>query len=473
MQARVTASPARPAVVAAALAATFLVTRAITFWMWRRPEAEFVANDVSYYGYHLFNMVEKGQEVMQEYPMPAVWILQAIYQVGGGWQTWFPWFAGFMLVLDAVVAISLFRASRPAGGLFWILFTFANGAIVWFRFDLIPAALVAWACVYVSTRPRVAGAALAAGAAVKLWPALLAFPLFTPRLRRGQPALGRLLGFIVVGLGLGLASLAAVGWSRSASPITWQGDRGLQIESVPATPLMFLRTFTDNPNWPMALSEYNAIELIAPSAAQPEVGAGVGLMLTVSTVLTVASFILTAVLTWRLVRAFDEEVPQFVEALLLSVLAIVLAIIMANKTLSPQYILWVGGPVAVLLLRQQSDWLRRPTQVLAFLVILLAALTQYTYPWGTYGIMGMPNGSGPETSVLILRNLLVVGLTLWVTRLAWRATESSRGLRVRWTAEERTHRGDVALATDRDGYIGIAGFLRSELVAHRRDARGI
>lgn len=404
------------------LAGLFALTRIITFWMWQQPSATFVANDVSYYGAHLWRMLERGEVVMTEYPMPAVWLLLAIYTLGGGWETWFGWFAGTMLVLDALVAISLYRRSTTSACLFWILFTAANGAIVWFRFDLIPAALVAWACVWITTRPRLAGAMVGMGAAVKLWPALLALPLMTPRPVPGSKAFSRLTGFVIAGVGLGVVSLIAVGWSRSASPLTWQGERGLQIESVPATPLMFLRTFTDNPNWPLALSEYNAIELLQPTAEQPEIGAGVSFLLGVSTVLTVCSFILTAVLTWRLARAFRSDSPQLVEAMILVVLAIVLATIVANKTLSPQYILWLGGPVAALILARTSDWLIRPTRVLAVLTVLLGAMTQYTYPWGTYGIMGMPNGWGLETSVLILRNSLVVALAVWVGLLAWKAT---------------------------------------------------
>lgn len=411
-----------PLVPALALGVLFIVTRVITYLMWRHPDAHFVANDVSYYGAHLWQMLEQGETVMTEYPMPAVWILQAIYTIGGGWQTWFPWFAGTMLVLDALVAMSLFRARRVGPAVFWILFTAANGAIVWFRFDLIPAAFVAWACVWLATRPRLAGAMVGLGAAVKLWPALLIFPMLAPRPVPGTHAWRRLTGFVVAGVGLGILSLIAVGWSRSASPLTWQSERGLQIESVPATPLMFLRTFTSDPGWPVALSEFNAIELLQPTAQQPDIGAGVHFMLAVSSVLTVGSFLLTAVLTWRLMRAHRRESPQLSEAVLLAVLAIVLATIVANKTLSPQYILWLGGPVAALLLHPRSPWLVRPTRLLAVAMVALGALTQYTYPWGTYGIMGMPNGSGFETSVLILRNLLVVVLATWVSILTFRAT---------------------------------------------------
>ncbi len=414
--------PGRNAVVIGSLVVMFIVTRVITYLLWQTDAAEFVARDVGYYGYHLHHLSTDGTEAMVEYPLPAVWILQALYVIGGGWQTWAPWFSGTMLVLDALVAISLYRTGRVSGSAFWILFTAANGAIVWFRFDLIPAALVAWACLWLTTRPRVAGAMVGLGAAIKLWPALLAIPLAAPRPLPGTRAFHRLTGFVVVGVGLGIVSLLAVGWERSASPVAWQAERGLQIESVPATPLMFLRTFTDNPNWPMELSEYNAIELLPPTAAEPGIGAGVELMLDVSSVLTVLSFVLTAVLTLRLVRAFRYDSHRSAEAIILVVLAVVLATIVANKTLSTQYVLWLGGPVAALLVTRRSEWLVRPVRLLAGWVLVVAAMTQYTYPWGTFGIMGQPNGSGFETSVLILRNLCLVGLLAWTTRLAWHAT---------------------------------------------------
>lgn len=406
----------------AALALLFAATRVITYLMWQSDAAEFVANDVGYYGYHLHQMATHGSEAMVEYPLPAIWILQALYWLGGGWQTWVPWFSGTMLVLDALVAISLYRRRRVGGCLFWILFTGANGAIVWFRFDLIPAALVAWACLWLAIRPRVAGAMVGLGAAIKLWPALLALPLAAPRPVPGTRAFGRLTGFLVVGVGLGIASLVAVGWERSASPLAWQRDRGLQIESVPATPLMFLRTFTDNPNWPMGLSEHNAIELLAPTPQQPEIGAGVEALLMVSSVLTVLSFVLTAVLTVRLLRAFRQDSPRATEAMILVVLVVVLATIVANKTLSTQYVLWLGGPVAALLVVRRSPWLARPSRLLAVWLLVVGAMTQYTYPWGTFGIMALPTGSGFETSVLILRNTALVGLLVWTIRLAWRAT---------------------------------------------------
>lgn len=435
------------------LIGTFLVTRVLTFLMWQSDRAEFVANDVSYYGHHLWQLEQGTPDVMMEYPPPAVWILHAIYRIGGGWETWFPFYAGFFLILDAAVALSLYRERRWQGALFWILFTGANGAIVWFRFDLLPSALVAWACLWIVSRPRLAGAMIGLGAAIKLWPALLIAPMLAPDPRR-SPGLQRLLGFLVVGGGLGIVSVLIEGLGRNLGPLTWQGDRGLQIESVPATWIMFVRTFTESPHWHIELSEFNALELFGP---------GVEATLTVASVLNVVWFGLTAWLTFVLIRR--KAGP---DAILLAILAIVLTTIVVNKTLSPQYILWLGGPVAALLVRSGTGWLRRHLHVLAVSLVIIGALTQYTYPWGAYGIFALPLGSAPETSVLVLRNLAVVVLTgyaYWLTLRASRApaekdgptdaphgSETQRGIEElaklstssRESAREPSHEGDVA-----------------------------
>lgn len=409
-----------------ALVLLFLATRALNILVSQHPSVDFVANDISYYSYFTWCLDEglaagstqcvdadAGLGIMAEYPLPAQWILQGIYLLADGFEAYFNWFAGLMLLLDAVVAASLFRRGNAKGALVWILFTAACGPIAYFRFDLIPAALVAWACLLLAARPYLAGSLVAAGAAVKLWPALLALPLAVPNpLRRGSGR-DRTVGFLVTGFVLGMASLLVGGWSRSISPLVWQSRRGLQMESVPATPVMFLRTFTDSQAWPVFLSEYNALEVQGP---------GVGLLLQVSTVLTAGWVLLTVVLSWRLMRQFRRQSAALHEAMLLVVLASILATIVANKTLSPQYILWLAGPLAVLVMSRRSGWLRAPLRLVTITLVVVAALTQYTYPWGTYGIMGMPNGSPLETSMLILRNLLLTGITAYTIHLAWRIT---------------------------------------------------
>lgn len=414
-----------------ALLLLFLATRTLNFWLYTQPAASFVANDISYYSYYAWcfdgGLASGSQQcvdavaklgIMAEYPLPAQWILQGVYALAHGFEAYFRWFVGTMLLLDAVVAVSLLRRGNATGTLVWILFTAACGPIVYFRFDLIPAALVAWACLLLASRPHLAGALIAMGAAVKLWPAMLVFPLVAPTpLRRGAGR-ARLLGFLVTGVLLGLSSLVVGGWSRSISPLVWQSRRGLQMESVPATPLMFLRTFTTIEAWPVFLSEWNALELRGP---------GVGLLLHVSSILTLCWIFLTALLSWRLLRRYRRQSPALHEAMLLVILASVLATIVANKTLSPQYVLWLAGPLAVLVMSRQSDWLRVPVRIVAGGLIAVAGLTQYTYPWATHGIMGTPNGSPLETSMLMLRNIALVAITVYVTHLAWRVTGAGSG----------------------------------------------
>ncbi|MDO5678290.1 MAG: glycosyltransferase 87 family protein [Propionibacteriaceae bacterium] len=400
----------RDVLIPVGLVALFLATRILIFRSLQLKAVSFVANDVGYYGFYLNKLSLGETDVMLEYPVPAVWALQAIYWLGGGVETWSPVYVAVFLALDAVIALLMYRRGNAAGSLFWILFTGAQGAIVLHRFDLIPAALVAVACLYALRFPKVAGAAIGLGAAIKLWPALLIGALLAP-FDRGR---ARLLGFIAAGFGLAAASLITSGWTRSASPLTWQSDRGLQIESVPATPLMALRAFTFSERWTIELTPFNAVEVT--------VGPGVGLMMGVSTVLTAGAVVLTVYLGYRLLRAFRVEDHRSHEAMVLAVLAIVLATVVANKTLSPQYIVWLGGPVAALLVIRRSEWLRSHTVVLAVSMLVVGGLTQLVYPWMVYGLMAVPLGSGPETAVLVLRNLALITLTFYAVWLAIRAT---------------------------------------------------
>lgn len=465
------------------LAFVFAVTRAFNVVLWKIPQVTFVQNDISYYGYWLWCLLGDGSHdlkcttalagsgVMVEYPLPAVWFLELLYTLGSGhpwwlplilvggaligialltalwawghkrfallggaalavllvavWFTaslpyrstafnsWLPVFALSMLLLDGLVATMLFKHGSVGASVFWILFIGACGPIVWFRFDMLTAAAVALACLWLNRHPATSGALIGLGAAIKLWPALLIAPMSAPTPLRAGRGRCRLIGFAATGFTLGLASLLIGGWARSASPLTWQSSRGLQMESVPATPLIFLRTFTANPAWRVELSKYNAIEFRGP---------GIDPLLGLSTLLTAGSILLTVALTWRLLRNFRSSDERLTQAILLSVLAVVLATVISNKTLSTQYVQWLAGPLAALLALGSSPWLKRPRRVLAIGLVIIALLTQYTYPWGTLGIMAIPNGSGFESSTLVARNVLLVILAGFAAGLAWRAT---------------------------------------------------
>ncbi len=146
----------------------------------------------------------------------------------------------------------------------WILFVTLLGPLAYFRFDMAPAVLAGAGALLARRRPALAGALIAFGAALKLWPALLVLPLLG--VDRKARALGHRLR-CHRRLCLALSSLAVGGWQRLLSPLSWQSDRGLQVESLAASPLMWLRTAQDGGGWIVGLSRYNAYEIVGPGVA--------------------------------------------------------------------------------------------------------------------------------------------------------------------------------------------------------------
>ena len=146
---------------------------------------------------------------------------------------------------DLAFTLMLARARRgllPV--LVWLLGVPLLGSTAYARFDLLPGVLCGAAVLLVARHPRTAAAVVAVATGVKLWPALVIPPLLAvARPRRAATA-------VLVGTGLALAGASVVlaGWGRLLSPLTYQSDRGLQIESVLATPAM-LAWWHDPARW--------------------------------------------------------------------------------------------------------------------------------------------------------------------------------------------------------------------------------
>ena len=221
---------------------------------------------------------------------------------------------------------------------------------------------------------------------------------------------------MVVGFGLALISLVTGGLTRLFSPLTWQSGRGLQIESIWATPLMLLRMVRPE-QWVVEISRYQAYEIF---------GAGVGLWQTVSNVATVLGLV-TIVVLW--VRAYRMPGGVTPVAVALVVLATVTVVIITNKTLSPQYLLWIGGPIAALLLLRDgaTPELRRWIVRIGVAGLVLAGLTQLVYPLLYDGYLGFTNSAGLVIATLVtaVRNVSLLAFTVVCLLVSWRATSSS------------------------------------------------
>lgn len=402
----------------ARVALTWFLAKAVVFSIWIGV-APGVQGDPRYYAAQISMLAERGpQGVLVEYPTPVIWILSLpLLLVGGHAKGYVYAFIAAMILLDGAFAWLLWR-TRDAQGrrdplavLWWVAFTFVIGPTAFMRFDLLTAVLAGAALLLLGRRrPVLAGACLGLGAAIKLWPALLWLATLGRRDRWRSSA-----GFWATGGGLALASWVWAGWDRLVSPLTWQSDRGLQVESVWATVPMIGRLFTDR--WNVSKSPYNAYEVFGPGVdawlAVATVATGVGLLL-----------LLGVVLVWLRSPARADLLTAGLVMLLVTTVMIV-----TNKTFSPQYVMWLGGPLAAMLAiaprqaRSTEPWLRH----LGWAVLGITVCTQLVYPI-LYGqlVHEVMWATPLVTFFLVVRNLALLALAGWLAVLVVRR---SGGLR--------------------------------------------
>jgi hypothetical protein len=366
--------------------------------------------DVGYYFNKIAALPQVGLDrTLTEYPTPVVWLLQVPRLLGGhDGDSYLVLFMVLMALLDAGLTAWLWwrdrhAASRSGGASYWMFFTFLVGPLLYLRFDVVPAVLAAATLLLLTRAPAVSGGLVALGAAIKLWPALLVAGLFGRRDKRASVWWG----FGATGVLLVAASLLAGGWDRLVSPLAWQGERGLQIESVWATPTM-VNVLAHPGRYYIQLSPFQAYEIFGP---------GVGAMLVVASAATVVgglAIIALAVRAWRS--------PGYDLATAAAIMTAVVAImIVTNKTFSPQYLVWLGGPLSVLALTGGNR--PRPVQERALLVLamVLALLTHLVYPLYYSWVTDAGPGQGRTTMTLVLaaRNVGMLAFTVLAFGQAW------------------------------------------------------
>lgn len=397
-----TAAPGRAWIVR-----SWLVSRTLTLLI-LIPERN-ILGDVRYYGRQLEALFGAAPvtEVLREYPAPALAVFVPPWWLTDGAEK--PYQAAFvvlMVAIDLAFTAALWRASgrRPTPGVrVWIWLVPCLGPLTFTRFDLVSAALAGAALLALAARrPTSAGLLAAAGAAVKLWPAALAPGLLMHRDRPGRV----LAGFAGLGAVAVAATLAGGGTTRLLSPLTWQGDRGLQIETLWATPLLWARAFSSG-TWSTPYTRFYAFQVEGPGAAA---------LTTLSTIATVAA---VGLLVWLWWRAWRTGRPADLALVGLLGLAAACLLILPNKTLSPQYLLWIGGLLAALgAMVPDEPLLPR----LNLLVVVSCLLTQVLYPLG-YGMLTGPHWSNAiGAALLTARNGLLIAVTVLVIARVVRLT---------------------------------------------------
>ncbi|MDN3261477.1 glycosyltransferase family 87 protein [Streptomyces sp. CSDS2] len=294
---------------------------------------------------------------------------------------------------DAVVlALLAYAGGRPGrsrrGAWVWVAGVPLLGPTVYARYDLMVTAVAVAALLAGARHPRVLGALAAVGALVKVWPALLL-----------AGAVRRRAWVSAAVTGAGVALLFAVSMPGAFAFLTFQRDRGTEVESLGALVFHVARHF----GWRgEVLLNYGSIEFLGP---------WVDVVSTAALALTGVAF--GWLLLWRL-RAGELTGAVLADAALTAVLLFTVT----SRVISPQYLVWLVGLAAVCLTHRASR-MGGP----ALMITGASFLTVLEFPLGFSHVV-LSDGYG--ITLLVLRNGLLVAATLTAARRLWRATVPPR-----------------------------------------------
>ncbi|MFB4425108.1 glycosyltransferase 87 family protein [Streptomyces sp. QL37] len=303
--------------------------------------------------------------------------------------------AFFVLVLlcDALVfGLLLYAGSRPgmrdAGAWLWVAGVPLLGPTVYARYDLMVTAVAVAALLAGVRHPRVMGALAAFGTLLKVWPVLVLVGTARGRATRRSWSAAAVTGAL-------LALVAAVAVPGAFAFLTFQRDRGLEIESLGALVFHVARRF----GWEGRVElRYGSMEFAGPHVA---------LVSTLTLALSVLAF--GWLLVWRLrARTFAVHTPAdaaFTAVLLFTV---------TSRVISPQYMVWPLGVAAVCLVFRGSRM-----ALPACLVLVATAVTLLEFPLG-FGHVVASDAKGLE--LMAVRNGLLLAAVLSAGRRLWRDT---------------------------------------------------
>ncbi|WP_369356330.1 glycosyltransferase 87 family protein [Streptomyces sp. cg2] len=363
-----------------------------------------VSTDVSVIYHGWAEVLRSGtfplDDVTWQYPPAA-----ALPVLAPGLLPFLPYATAFFVLVLAVdaVALALFLrvgrtpGHRRTGAWAWIAGVALLGPTAYARYDLLVAAVAAAALFAAARRPRTAGALIACGALLKVWPVLLlaGAPL------RGRRA--RALWWSAAGWAAGLTLAAVAAAPGALAFLTFQRDRGTEVESLGALVLHLAR----HAGWPGEVQlHYGSLEFLGP---------GVPLVSALSLALTGAA--LAWLVHWRLRAGTPGEPAVLCDAAFTAVLLFTTT----SRVISPQYLLWLVGLAAVCLT------VRASRQALpAVLVLPAAGATLLEFPVGFADVVA---SDSPGIALLVLRNGLLVAASLLACRRLRTATGPGRTAR--------------------------------------------
>lgn len=388
------------------------------FQLWIVATYRWGTEDLSYYrngsllsgtfGEHIVG-VGGSPAPLSEYPDVGVWPIYLVKAISdtlapGSETAFFMTFGVMCSLLGALFTGYLLHHRRYLGAWTWAAVSFAIGPILVTRLDLIPGLAVGIGVAVVASHPRVAGALLAFATASKLWPGVLA-ATFVQRWNHRATwwRLGSFFGTLAVLVGI---TAATQGFARVVSPLDYQDVRGLQVESIAATPFTLMSAFDGR--WQINLSSSKSYEITGP---------GVELAMHAATAL-MAITLLVAV--WIAAQHFFRGGWSTQRALAAATMLVTL-LLLANKVFSPQYVLWLAPLVCLAMPGTLADHRSgKPrgsthTLVLGVLIVAIAGLSFLVFPI-SYGWLVSSGPAQIPATLLTLRNVLCVVAAITAVR---------------------------------------------------------
>jgi hypothetical protein len=259
------------------------------------------------------------------------------------------------MVVDALVLRALLVNERRIGSVVWVFASLLLGPIFWSRLDIFVAAmLVAAVLAFEKRRFGWASFWLAWAGLLKIWPLLLLvllFRLVPPKRRSAFAGVGAATVVISV-----VPFLALGGAHGLWYVVQQQAGRGVELESLFAVPLYVLSAVGHH------------VTVVSATASWGFIGTADSALAAMSTALFIGAVIF---LLWRgLVRPVTEwDAATWL-------LLVVVLVLLTDRVLSPQYLVW--GAAAVALFVDRCRW---PRPLLVTTALLLVA-TQLQFPFG-------------------------------------------------------------------------------------------
>jgi hypothetical protein len=270
------------------------------------------------------------------------------------------------------------------------------GPVAVSRIDSVSAALAILGLVAINRNSTgIASALFTIAGWIKIWPvALFAAMIAVFKNKIQAVVVATIISASIIGIGL------LAGGTKVFGFVLQQQERGIQIESVMATPWMWLAKFG-------SANIFFDDDILTNQVSGPlvqEVAA-------VSNYLLFIALAITALLAIRAVRAGRNRTQVFA----LAALTGVLDLIVFNKVGSPQFMIWLAVPLVALVYFGVNK-----SKVALAMGAAILLLTQLVYPVFYIELLGletMPLG------LLTVRNLLLVALLIWANTQLLKKTD--------------------------------------------------